>query len=715
MRGWIAADTAPGRLVPWLPIAFGTGIVLYFAADREPAWWAGAALALALATIAWRCRARPLAFPAAVALCTVAGGFAAASLKSARVDAPVLAVPLGYVALSGLVESREERERSDRIVLRIHDMQATRTGERLTRVRVSVRKGTAPAVGSWVSLHARLNPPLQPMRPGGYDFARDLYFQGIGASGFVLGRLVPIDPPASPDLSMRFAASVAAMRDAIDRRIRSVLQGDAGAIASALITGKRGAISGEVSEAMYVSSLAHVLSISGYHMAVVAGVVFFAVRALLALIPSLVARRPIKKWAALAALAAAAFYLLLSGAAVATQRAFIMTSIVLVGVMFDRPALTLRTIAVAALVVMLVSPEAIVHPSFQMSFAATLALIAAYERGLPWFSALPDTPRAARIALWGGREIAGLVIASLVAGLATTLYAAYHFHRLAPYGLLANLLAMPVVSTWVMPSGLLALLAIPFGFDAPLWRLMGAGIEWMAGAALWVAGLPGAVGRIAAFGTAPLLLGTAGIVLLCLLRSPLRFAGALAIAAAGIWAAMTPLPDIVVAPDGRAVAVRTAGGMLSVLKERQDDFVVREWLAADGDARGARDPSLAEGTRCDRHGCVAQLADGTVVALSFSAEGLAEDCERAKVVVAARAIPASCPALAVARDTLRSGGALTLRRTGETFGIERARAPGYDRPWARAPESQRGAMPQRRGADARDATPRVEDLEAEDR
>ncbi len=298
------------------------------------------------------------------------------------------------------------------------------------------------------------------------------------------------------------------LRDGIDARIRAVVPGDKGAIASALITGKRDAISAPVNDAMYISSLAHVLSISGYHMAVVAGVVFFVLRALLALIPGLASARPIKKWAAVGALLAALAYLLLSGSEVATQRSFIMTAIVLLGVMADRPALTLRTLALAAFGVLILAPQSVVHPSFQMSFAATLALIAAYERGLPWMVAGADTSFGARVALWGGREIVALILASLVAGLATTPYAAFHFHRLAPYGVLANLLAMPIVSIWVMPMGLLGLVAIPFGFDGMLWRLMGDGIDWMIAVALFVAHLPGAVGRVAAFGTGPLLLVT---------------------------------------------------------------------------------------------------------------------------------------------------------------------------------------------------------------
>ena len=181
------------------------------------------------------------------------------------------------------------------------------------------------------------------------------------------------------------------MREAIDQRIRAVLPGDKGAIASALITGKRDAISTPVNDAMYISGIGHVLSISGYHMAVVAGMIFFALRALFALMPAFANRYPIKKWAALAALGAAAFYLLLSGAEVATQRSFIMIAIVLIGVMVDRPTLTLRTLTVAAFGVLLLAPEAVVHPSFQMSFAATLALVAGYQGGLPWMTAGADT------------------------------------------------------------------------------------------------------------------------------------------------------------------------------------------------------------------------------------------------------------------------------------------------------------------------------------
>jgi competence protein ComEC len=699
--------------MPWLAIAFGFGIVVYFTADREPAWWAATASACAGVAVTFAVRTRPVAFPVMLGLTAIACGFATGTLRNLVVGHPVLPYAASGVAISGFVETREDRERSDRIVIRVEQIEGSRLGAKPDRVRLSVKKGTAPPVGSRISLKARLNPPLQPLRPGGYDFARDLYFQGIGASGFVLGRIKIVEAAGEPGLWLRYATIIGNLRDGIDDRIRAVISGDRRSIASALITGKRDAISAPVNDAMYISSLAHVLSISGYHMAVVAGVVFFFIRAALALVPYLANRRPIKKWAAFAAFLAATFYLLLSGSEVATQRSYIMTSVVLFGVMFDRPALTLRTIAVAALAVLLFHPEAIVHPSFQMSFAATLALIAGYERGLPWFSKGPDTSLGARVALWGGKEVVSLIVGSLLAGLATTPYAAFHFHRAAPYGVLANLLAMPIVSAWVMPAGMLAVLAIPFGFDGPLWQLMARGLDWMVTVALWVASLPGAVGRVASFGTGPLLLGSAGLVLLCLLRSRLRWAGAAAAVAACLWAALCPQPVLYVSADGQLAAVRNAQGVLSILKARNDDFLVKEWLAADADARLPADPALGTDVACDRAGCIARLADGALLALSKHVSSLEEDCLRAGVVVTTHQAPLRCGALTIDRNMSRAGGALAVYRNGSDFNVVQARPSGHDRPWTGTVAATSTAVTRSPPATP-DSTPRTEDLAVDD-
>jgi competence protein ComEC len=363
MRGqivdWALAEVAPGRLLPWLPVAFGAGIVLYLTAAHEPSLWAVLPLALVCTALAYAARNRPMAFPLSLGIAALACGLAIATMQTARIAHPVLQRPIASAALSGFVEIREGREHSDRITLRVVDFEAARVPEKPERVRLAIRKHTAPPVGSFVRVKAHLSPPLPPLRPGGYDFARDMYAQQIGASGYALGKITVAPPKDSPALWIRYAGVLDATRKLIDDRIHAVLTGDRGAIASALITGTRDAISPPVNDAMYVSSLAHVLSISGYHMAVVAGIVFFVIRGSLALVPSLATRQPIKKWAAAAALIAVFFYMLLSGSEVATQRSFIMIAIVLVGIMIDRPTLTFRTISIAALCVLLLSPQAV--------------------------------------------------------------------------------------------------------------------------------------------------------------------------------------------------------------------------------------------------------------------------------------------------------------------------------------------------------------------
>jgi competence protein ComEC len=716
LREWIAAEAGAGRLLPWVPVAFGIGIAVYFTTDHEPVAWVTAAAATALCTAALLLRRHKI-FPAIVMIAAMASGFAAATWKTALIAHGVLARPMYSVQLSGFVEARDIRERTDRFVLRVTQMDAPRASTRLERVRLSVRKGTAPDVGSFVELKARLQPPLVPLRPGSYDFSRDMYFQGIGASGFVTGAIKTLEPPVSGGLSLRYAAFMQGLRDAIDARIRTTLDGDKRAIATALLTGRRDAITTPVNDAMFISGLGHVLSISGYHMAVVAGVVFFTVRALLALFPVLTTGFPIKKWSAAAALAAAAFYLLLSGAEVATQRSFFMTAVVLIAVMVDRRAVTFRTLAVAAMIVLVLAPEALVHPSFQMSFAATLGLVALVQIGMPRLFASPDNSATAKVALWGGREILTLTLASLVAGLATTPYAAFHFHRVTPYGVLANLAAMPVVSALVMPAGMLGLLAMPFGLDGVFWWLMGVGIDWMIVVTKWVAALPGAIGRMAAFGIGPLIAASVGIVLLGLLRTPLRWSGAIMLLLATAWALAVPQPDILISGDGHNVGVRGKDGQLHLMRSAKDAFLVKEWLAADADPRLPADASLANGVSCDEAGCVVQMADRRFVALSLHPEALVDDCERAALIVTARQTPSACASPVITTDRLRRQGALALRRTRDGFAVDAVRPKGFDRPWSPAvagddeagPSLVRPAIPR-----TVDATPSEADLQTEE-
>jgi len=714
----LAAEAAQTQLLPWIAVGFGTGVVLYFTAAREPLAPAAALVAAFAGVVALLVR-RTRFFPPVVVIAALCAGFANATLRTTVVKHEVLVRPMYSVALTGFVEVREEREKTDRFVLRvahIDDLRSNRAPPPLQRVRLSVKKGTAPPVGSFVELKAGLSAPLTPLRPGAYDFSRDLYFQQIGATGLVHGAIKVTAPPQDGGLWLKYAVVINTLRDSMDARIRQAISGDNRAIASALLNGKRDAISTPVNDAMFISGLGHVLSISGYHMAVVAGIVFFVVRALLALFPPLATGYPIKKWAAAAALAASLFYLLLSGSEVATQRSFFMTAVVLIAVMVDRRAITFRTLSVAALVVLIFAPEAVVHPSFQMSFAATLGLVALVNGGMPRLASASDNSLVGRIALWGGREIITLLFASMIAGLATTPYAAFHFHRATPYGILANLLAMPIVSAWVMPAGMLGIVAMPFGFDGVFWHLMDLGITWMVWVSLWVAALPGSIGRVAAFGTGPLLLATAGILMLGLLKTKLRWSGVAVAMIATIWALDVHQPDILIGAEGGTIAARAPDGRLRLVQTRKDLFIVREWLAGDADARAANDPTLGEGTACDAAGCALALRDNSYVTIARRADAFADDCEKAAVIVTFRQPPPGCRATVLGRDQLRSFGSVAIWRSGDRLLIEGARPTGSDRPWAHTEDVAQALTPQSDAPSLRpvDATPSEPEIAPDD-
>lgn len=713
LQTWARAEAGAWQLLPWVPVAFGAGIAVYFSAEHEPVLPVVAATAAMLCAGAFLAR-RSRVFPVLVLVAAVACGFTAATLRTERVAHVVLTRPLYSVQLAGFVETREIRARTDRFVLRVKRMEAPRSRIRLDRVRLSVKKGTAPRVGSFVELKAHLQPPLSPLRPGGHNFARDMFFLGIGASGYVMGPIKVVPPPESGGLLLRYDALMQTLRDDINARVRTRLHGDERAIATTLLTGRRDAITERVRDAIYISGLAHVLAIAGFHMAIVAGVVFFWVRALLALIPGLAIGFPIKKWAAAAALATAGFYLLLSGLAVATQRAFFMAAVVLIGIMVDRRAITFRTLALAAMIVLATQPEALLGPSFQLSFAATLCLVAFVQLGMPHLFATPDSSLATRIALWGGREAATLVLVSFVAGLATMPYAAFHFHRVAPYGVIANLLVMPVISLVVMPAGILGLLAVPFGLDGFFWQLMGIGIHWMISVTQWVAALPGGVGPVAAFGTGPLIVAAIGTILMGLLRTPLRWSGALVLGVAVLLAVLPAQPDVLVSADGHVVAVRGSDRRLHLMTSgRKDAFLINEWLVADADSRLPGDASLGKGVSCDESGCVTPMADGSLVAQTLLPEALADDCARALLMVTDVQAPPDCAATVIDREQLWREGALALWRNGRKFAVEAVRPAGFDRPWVPARDERR-VDGKRRYRHPPDATPPASALRAGD-
>jgi competence protein ComEC len=406
-----------------------------------------------------------------------------------------------------------------------------------------------------VRLAAVLLPPPDATHPGGFDYARQVWFERIGAVGFAVSAPELLPPPAEPSLGVRLAMSVELVRAVVAERIESRIAGEAGGIAAALVTGYRGGIPDDAQEALRVAGLAHILAISGLHMMLVVGTLFWGVRALLALSPGLALTRPIKKWAAAVALVGGAAYLVLSGGAIATQRAFIMAAIMMVAILVDRPAITLRNIAIAAMVVLVLTPEALLSASFQMSFAATIALVAGYEALRE--RRTPQRWRAGLVAMlrrhvW--QYVFALVMTALIAGFATAPYAAFHFNRVAVYGLIGNVGAMPLVGTLIMPPGLIAMCLMPFGLDGPFLWLMGQGIDMVLAVARAVAGLEGAVAVTPAFSLWSLGLMTLGGLWLALWRGRWRCWGLAGLAAGFLLAPLAPQSDLYISRDAGMVA-----------------------------------------------------------------------------------------------------------------------------------------------------------------
>ncbi len=468
------------------------------------------------------------------------------------------------------------------------------------------------------------------------------------------------------------------------------MPGETGAIANALITGERGAIPEDTTSAFRDSGLLHVLSISGLHMAIMAGSVFFLVRLVLAAFPGIALRYPIKKWAAVAATLGAIAYLLVSGSSFATVRSAIMISIMFAAVLLDRPALALRNVGLAAILILLVFPESLLNVGFQMSFAAVVALVAVYEtfakRG--GWAFLPQGPWAKLVFFF-----VGIVLSTLIASAAIAPFAAYHFHKSQQYAVIANLIAMPICNLIVMPAALATLILMPLGLEAVALWVMGAGIDAMLWTARRVASLPGAVLHIPAMPLAAFLAMVAGGLWLALWQTRWRLFG-LALIAGGIaLAPATRLPDLLIGRDGALVAVREDDGRLGAVGRARDTYELSRWLESDGDAR---DGAAIKGrhVRCDRIGCRARVK-GLTVGIALRPAAFADDCRRASIVVSPIVSPKSCSAPKAVVDFFaarREGTHAIYIADDGTLDIETVAGRRGQRPWStRAPPRARRA------------------------
>ena len=659
LGGWAEAER--GRFVLLAPLLMIAGIAAYLGLLAEPPGWAGPGAVL-IGAGGWFVGARrddAALRVIARALFFAALGFALVQARSASVAAPTIRAETPPVTVEGVLERAERRGSGMRYTVRVIRVAAFADEATPARVRVSWRgRPTDAAPGDTVRLRAVLSPPPGPSLPGGYDYARQLWFEGIGGVGYAYGPARVIVPDETPSL----AARTERLREAVADRVQAGAGERVGGLAAALVTGKRERVPEPIVETLRDTGLAHLLAISGLHMGLVCGFLFGGVRYGLALSERAALCWPIKKIAAAAAILGGAAYLALSGAPVSAQRAFVMALVAFGAVLADRRAISLRNVALAAMLVLLLRPEAAAGAGFQMSFMAVTVLVAAYG----WLDARRRADALARLTRRGraARFAGGLFGTSLLAGIATGPFAAYHFGRIAVWGLPANMAVMPLVTLVVMPVAVMGLLLMPLGLDGPAWWVMGRGLEGAVAMAAWFEALPGAVRLVPTPPRAAWLLGVAAMLTLALLAAPWRLAGLALLPLAALIAGQRTPPDVFVGREARQVAVRVAseeGDRLTLLSRRRDRFSTEVWLASLGAAPVIREqPKFGE---CGGEACSAVLPNGGTLTVARADAAAARACREADIVVYTGWRPAAlrgCAALLLTPEGMARTGPLTI-------------------------------------------------------
>ncbi len=642
-----------GALFPWAPVCLALGIGGYFAMPVEPTRMVYLALGSwifvgALAAWRWHNAWSPLI----IALVLIAIGFCLAGWRAHQVSAPVLQFRY-YGPIEGRIVGMN-RSASDALRLTLDQVYLADTSpERVPdRVRISLHGEERPELkpGQRIMTTGHLSPPQGPVEPGGFDFRRHAWFQGLGGVGYTRMPVLTASPASDGAQGLR----VLSFRMAASERVREILPGDVGGFAAAVTTGDRSGVGQAALEALRASNTAHLLAISGLHMGLLTGFVFGVLRLALAALPGVALRWPIKKLAAFGALLAGMVYLALSGGNVATERAFVMAAVVLLAVMLDRRAFSLRAVAMAALIVLTLRPEALLGPGFQMSFAATTALVAV-------FGAMRD----ARIRLkpkWFA-PVLGVVISSAVAGAATAPVGAAHFNVISHYGLIANLLSVPLMGVLVVPAAVAAALLAPFGWEFLGLVPMGWGLAWILWVAEWVSGLDGA--RRFVVSPAPVVLPmiALGALIVILWQGRARWIGILPVLVAlGLWTG-SERPVALIADSGGLVGVMTEEGR-ALSKARGAGFVARAWLENDGDgAEQAYAAARWEGAAGPVRSATA--AGVTIVhVIGKRAAAQISDCMPDELVIASVTLELTGGCRVYDPAALRSTGSLALTRDG---------------------------------------------------
>ena len=689
LRAWILEqlDAERGRWMLWLPVALGLGIAIYFELPVESALWVGPALAAGTLLIAVLAPAGSFARALAIAGVAASSGLGLVAWRTASLAAPTLTRPLFSLNVEGRVADIQRLPEGVRVVLeavRLRGHGVPPPEMMPAKVRVTLNRGAPPLqVGDRLLVLANLSPPAGPAAPGAFDFQRVAWYQQLGAVGYALAPASVIER-GRPDGLVR---AIDALRADLAARILYVLPGPAGGVVASLLVGEQTAVNKDVAQAMRDSGLAHILSISGLHIVFVVGLVMGLVRYGIALVPPLALRIDAKKVAAVLALMAALFYTALAGAPVPAQRACAMAAFALLAILLDRTALSLRLVAWSAVIVLVVAPESLTGASFQMSFAAVVALIAGWESAAPWRRRLHERAELSRHRwMWRlGAALGASLLTTLIASIATGAFAAYHFNRLSLLGVVANLLGVPLTGFWIMPWGLLAMLLMPFGLEAVALVPMGWGVDVLNAIAFRVAAWPDAAMLVPSLPGASLWLLTAGGLWLCLWRRRWRYAG-LPVVAIGLMLGPPPAPDLLMSEDGRVLGLRDERGVVHVASARLDRYVTDSWARRQGQD-GARRWTASVDEQALGLGCSTGLCRWRKgpwrVALVSDEKRLAEACGSADIVLSTVDAQARCrgPRLVIDRRDAWKDGAHALWLDDLGVRRETANARRGDRPW----------------------------------
>lgn len=667
------------RLFVWMPIFMAVGIVFYFSLPFEPPIVSGFLAGVPAAILLIFLRKRPVPRVLLLAALCVCTGFAAASVRTARIHTPILSREMAPVRVEGTIESLEplEEGKGFRGILRDVRIERLAPEETPRKLRLKLRPGPVLAPGQRIEVLAGLNPPGAPSLPGGFDFRRHLYFQGIGGVGFAYGKALIL---AEPERS-GFGDFIERIRLWVGERISAAMPAREAAVANALMTGPRAAIDEEDNEAIRDAGLAHMLSISGLHIGLFFGVVFFAVRFFLSCFPALALRYPIKKVAAAAAMTGAIFYTLISGNTVPTQRSILMAGIVFLAILLDRSPLSIRLVAFSALCILLVAPESVLGASFQMSFSAVAALAVFYESvQLRRFATLPGPRGPVRRFL---SYFIGIAMTSLVATFATAPFTLYHFQQLPIFGVVANMLAIPVLGFVVMPAAVAAFLLMPLGLEWLVMPFIDWGVDIILAIAHRVAAFDHAVVTVSLWPGISLALFSFSFVLFLLLNWRMKLLGLVPLMLFFFFVFNEKQPDVLVSSDGSLVAIKGHEPILMISDLRKERFTRKNWVRALGmDEDSARKwpvEGMLDDLSCGEEGCRLSR-NGVKIAFLRKRDIFAEECAWADVLIAPFSLPPCRDGIVIDRKASASRGPYALYLE-DALRIEDSLEGRAGRPW----------------------------------